>query len=332
MAAQDFLTITDKKHLESLVADGVEESLTLDYKASAALGRESEQVNELWKDVTAMANSDGGQLIYGIEEDRKKGKPMRVDDGVVDPKISREWIYQILNSKVRPRLEGVEVERIPLDDAKTKFAFVITVPQTQTGPHQGPQHKYYRRAGIESIPMEDYEVRDVMGRAKHPSLSAHFTFTNGSVRQEITFNQGRKTETDDFPVWVILQNSAVQPAMYIVCKLFFDTRLLRVGSVGNIFRAVPGNEIEFEGLSARAYSANLSPINTFPVFKENPLRIAEVTFCIPRLDDMEGVRYVFGYDLRTPGFSTRQIGFIYVRRGKLELPTEWTSQPTDGSA
>ena len=29
-----------------------------------------------------MANSDGGQLIYGIGEDKKTHKPSAVDDGV----------------------------------------------------------------------------------------------------------------------------------------------------------------------------------------------------------------------------------------------------------
>ena len=45
---------------QRLVADQVKESLTLDYKASPALGRTDGQRNELCKDVTAFANSAGG--------------------------------------------------------------------------------------------------------------------------------------------------------------------------------------------------------------------------------------------------------------------------------
>ena len=57
-----------------------------------------------------MANSAGGTLIYGIEENNKTKKPSRVDDGVEDPKITREWIEQELNSRVQPRMTGVQIE------------------------------------------------------------------------------------------------------------------------------------------------------------------------------------------------------------------------------
>jgi hypothetical protein len=43
----DFLTLNTRDDLDKLVADGVEESLTLDYKASAALGRDSKKIAEL---------------------------------------------------------------------------------------------------------------------------------------------------------------------------------------------------------------------------------------------------------------------------------------------
>ena len=60
--------------LKRLVEEGIEESLTLDYKASAALTRESSAVNELCKDVSAFANSAGGQIVYGVEEEKKTRK------------------------------------------------------------------------------------------------------------------------------------------------------------------------------------------------------------------------------------------------------------------
>jgi predicted HTH transcriptional regulator len=64
-------------------------SRAVDYKASPSLSRESGKPEELCKDVSALANSAGGQLIYGIEEDKVAGKPSKVDDGVIDPKITR---------------------------------------------------------------------------------------------------------------------------------------------------------------------------------------------------------------------------------------------------
>ena len=55
-----------------MVKDGIEESLVLKYKASAALGKKSKQKTEISKDVSAFANATGGQLIYGIAEKGRK--------------------------------------------------------------------------------------------------------------------------------------------------------------------------------------------------------------------------------------------------------------------
>lgn len=91
----DFITLTSLSQLQTLIADGIGESLTLDFKASPSLTRDSANVLELCKDVSAFANSAGGQIVYGIAED-KKAKTFNIDGGVTDPKITREWIDQIL--------------------------------------------------------------------------------------------------------------------------------------------------------------------------------------------------------------------------------------------
>lgn len=69
--------------LEQLIKNEIQESLTLDYKASASLGRDNERRKELVKDVSAFANSAGGQIVYGIEE--VECKPVRVDGGPIRP-------------------------------------------------------------------------------------------------------------------------------------------------------------------------------------------------------------------------------------------------------
>jgi hypothetical protein len=49
----------------ALIRDEVQESLTLDYKRSSALGKWNTERNNLSKDISAFANSEGGMLIYG---------------------------------------------------------------------------------------------------------------------------------------------------------------------------------------------------------------------------------------------------------------------------
>jgi schlafen family protein len=117
-----------------------------------------------------MANSAGGQIIYGIEKDKKTHKPTRVDDGVTDDKITREWLNQILSSNIHPRIDVISVQRIPLSD--TGFGFVISVGSTQNGPHQSPNKIYCKRFELEAKAMEDYEVRDILRRATRVRCAA----------------------------------------------------------------------------------------------------------------------------------------------------------------
>ena len=55
------LKLETKADLQRLIDDEIPESLTLDYKASALLGRKNDQRNELFKVVSPFANSAGGQ-------------------------------------------------------------------------------------------------------------------------------------------------------------------------------------------------------------------------------------------------------------------------------
>ncbi len=102
-----------------------------------------------------MANSAGGQIIYGIEGSKKTHKPSKVDDSSTDDKISREWMHQILSSRIQPRIDRLAIQRISLSDAGGEF--VITVPQSLTGPHEAPDKKYYKRFELEAKAMEDYD-------------------------------------------------------------------------------------------------------------------------------------------------------------------------------
>lgn len=181
------IDLKTKADLQRLVDEALEESLTLDYKASAALSREGKAPDEMCKDITALANSAGGQLVYGIEEDKVTRKPSHIDDGVDDPKITREWIEQIINSRVQPRMNGIRTVRIDIGNGK--FGYVISVPQTLIGPHQAPDGKYYKRFDLQSVPMHDYEIRDVMRRTTTPDLYTELTFDD---RQNSLITQAKE--------------------------------------------------------------------------------------------------------------------------------------------
>ncbi|QKJ32438.1 ATP-binding protein [Mucilaginibacter mali] len=161
----------DIDYLSQLIANGIEENTELEYKAAAALQREDKKITEATKDVSAFANSNGGILIYGISENQaSKHLPGNIDP--VDRKaITKEWLEQILNARIRPRIHGLKIHVITIAD--DKVVYVLEIPKGETA-HQANDKLYYRRHNFSVESMFDYEIRDVMARQKAPQIKIHF--------------------------------------------------------------------------------------------------------------------------------------------------------------
>jgi schlafen family protein len=121
-----------------------------------------------------MANSDGGVIIYGIKEHQtRKHLPEKIDP--IDRSLfSKEWLEQVINT-IRPRIDRLIVHPVPLNSGASDVVYVAEIPQSTTA-HQARDYRYYKRLNFESVPMEDYEVRDVMNRATTPHLAVEFGY------------------------------------------------------------------------------------------------------------------------------------------------------------
>jgi Putative DNA-binding domain len=291
-----------KTDLQRLVDEGLEESLTLDYKASPSLARDSGKPEELCKDVSALANSAGGQLVYGIEEDKTAGKPSKVDDGVIDPKITKEWIEQILNSKVQPRMDGVRIERIDMETGK--FGYVISVQQSQIGPHQAPDGKYYKRFNFQSVPMHDYEIRDIMRRATTPDLFVTLSFLEGN-RQSLRFPSGEE-ESRPFNLIAHIENRSPQPAFHVVIDIGIDADF-KVVARGDFSQFASNEQVENTPLDWFRWTLATPPGQ--PIFKEHP-RVVTNNVMMLTMNAQDIIRNQEVHDLSVrvvaPGFSRQE--------------------------
>ena len=155
-----------QKEIRDLVTNSVEESLTLEYKAAGALSRDSKPMIQITKDASAMANSAGGVLIYGIAEDQAT-RELRLDP-VNRVSFPREWIEQVV-AQIRPRVVGLKISSVEVGGVKDEVVYVLEIPQGTTA-HQAADCKYYRRYNFQCVAMYDHEIRDVMGRTKHPHV------------------------------------------------------------------------------------------------------------------------------------------------------------------
>jgi len=160
-----------KQRLEQMIADSVEESLSLDYKRADSLGNSEGKKTELTKDVSSFANSSGGVLIYGIAEfgDEKRHLPERFDP-ILRNEISKEWLDQVIQT-IQPRVERIVIVPVVISAQHNTVCYVVEIPQPRTA-HMARDHRYYKRHNFNALPMEDYEVRDVMNRRTHPRITA----------------------------------------------------------------------------------------------------------------------------------------------------------------
>jgi hypothetical protein len=293
------LKLETVEDVQSLIDDGIEEGLELEYKGSPALTRDSVNINELCKDVSAMANSAGGQIIYGVEEDKTTHKPKGLDQGISDPKITREWIQQTLNSRIHPRVDGISITRILLPSGAS--IFVIEVPATQAGPHQAPDDKYYKRFDGLCTPMKDYEIKDVMRRGEHPVLTVRLWNLPAFPSKDTSGN-----DSVVIPIKASLENRNSTPAIYTSLRIFFDHRF-KVVDKGSF---QPGNVISLSGQSVVALSRNFAPPNDFPIFRETSPNYFDIK--IATSVQHEPATYFVAAEVATPGYSRMHKGSILV--------------------
>jgi hypothetical protein len=308
------LKLETKADLERLVHDKIQESLTLEYKDSRALEKQDRQRDELCKDVSAFANSAGGQIVYGIKElDRE---PKGLDSGAPNNQITREWIEQVIDSNVQPRIDGLVITPIPFDDSNT--GYVLTIPQAVVrAPHQAPDHKYYKRQNFQSMPMEDYEIRDALRRATNAEPFVSISFVGALTKIDVELEHGTE-HSKPIELQGIMGNASSQPAYYSVFNFYLDDRLI-VASPAGLDRT--GHVSLSDGSTLNRYVKKIGIPGSFPLFKEMTFGVFEspFSFRVPNLMLDRGLSFFIGYDIRTPGYHVTQFGRLLLPMKVLEL-------------
>lgn len=161
------------EQLQFLIDNRINESTTLEYKSSFAK-QKKEWKEELAKDVSAMANSNGGTIIYGIREKNGANGHSIPEKLIAIPnsEMSKDQLSQLLSSNIQPVIEGLEITYIPQDDSSGFY--IINVPKSNTAHQNRLTHVYYQRRNATVEAMEDYAIRDIMNRAKTPIIDIEF--------------------------------------------------------------------------------------------------------------------------------------------------------------
>jgi hypothetical protein len=151
----------DMKFLLSIIENEVEESINIDFKAGDALSKIDAKKKEISKDISAFANSNGGIIIYGLNERNHKAHSFSFIDG---NEFTKEWLEQIISSTIQRNIPDLKIFPIRHNGKIEETVYVVQIPESIEAPHICKDKKFYKRYNFESVAMEEYEVRNLYGR------------------------------------------------------------------------------------------------------------------------------------------------------------------------
>lgn len=148
------LTLID---IDSLIINGVSECRTLDYKRDLYSNNDAGK-KEFLIDVSAFANTVGGYLIFGIDE--QDGVPKSIP-GIEIPSFDNlvQMFENLLKTSVDPAIRMVEFNVIDFQDSKKLL--VIEVPRSISRPHAITFQKHHRFYGRNASGNYPYELDDI---------------------------------------------------------------------------------------------------------------------------------------------------------------------------
>lgn len=147
--------------IDELVRDTVREGLLIEYKRDP-YGNADADRRELLKDLSSFANSSGGHLVIGIEENA--GLPIRKSPygGDADQELQR--MENLIRAGLEPRIIGIRMKAVPI--AAGGHVFVARIPKSWNPPHrvtlQGT-NRFFVRTSVGAHEASVEELRALFG-------------------------------------------------------------------------------------------------------------------------------------------------------------------------
>lgn len=144
--------------LDRLVRDSVSEGLDLEFKESLP-GWSDADKREFLADVTSLANTVGGSLLFGIVEEDGVAKEVRgvPREGMDDAILRLESLHR---DGVQPRIMSVRIS--PIDVSADRVVVEVRVPRSPQSPHMvtyAGGSRFYGRNSRGKHPLDVDELR-----------------------------------------------------------------------------------------------------------------------------------------------------------------------------
>lgn len=148
--------------LRKLCEEGCPESDTLDFKRDLPGGSDKDK-HELLKDVSSLANTNGGDLVYGIDEHDGSAAELTPLQGESADAAKRR-ISQVLDAGVEPRIQGIKFHHVSAGEG---YVLIIRVPSSFDGPHcvrTNQNRRFFMRNGTSTSDLTFDQLRAAFDR------------------------------------------------------------------------------------------------------------------------------------------------------------------------
>ncbi len=195
--------------VEQIFEYRVKESLTVEYLSAKEIEKLDEKRALFFSQlITSMANANGGQIFIGISASRKiarKLEPIQKADAV-------EWLKLICKTRILPEIKDVRVEKILVSE-QGDFIIGISVPNSFKSPHMAEDNRFYKRVGVKTELMEEYEIRDLYQKSKRPEIDIYSILNTSGIPQ---LNAGKFEKVNFYPRFLLKNISSAIEKFYKV--------------------------------------------------------------------------------------------------------------------
>ena len=175
MTLPENLLAIAQAHIEQFIADQAREGPHLDFKRDFPLAWNDAAKHEFLADATAFANSGGGDLVFGIEEDGQAQASAVVPQALPNADQEIRRLQDFLLNLVEPRLPGVKIHAVQVSVAGVDgYVIVVRIPQSWAGPHRVKTNQhFFIRDGLRKRQLDVPELRSLFLRTENQAKKVY---------------------------------------------------------------------------------------------------------------------------------------------------------------
>lgn len=151
------LNAISESDLNRLVLDSVPEGKILEFKENLVIVTD-DQKREFLSDITALANTDGGDLVLGMKADKGVAVDL-IGLKNLSPDDAKNKIENLLRDSVQPRIMGCQLRELLLQNGN--HVLIVRVPRSFAAPHMVRHQGISRFCGRNSAGKYDLDVHEL---------------------------------------------------------------------------------------------------------------------------------------------------------------------------